>query len=336
MRKIRAMFPHRVVVLALDHVVPFDLGIPARVLNEALDADGDRLYDVITCSLSGAPVPTNAGFSIQVEHDKRVLATADTVVVATQEPSENVLRTGEIDAAVAAALATVRPGARIISTCTSAYVLAALGLLDGLAATTHWALTDNFAQLFPLVDVRADVLFVDCERVMTSAGAAAGIDLFLHLVRKDHGVAIANAAARRCVVAPWREGGQAQFIQRPAPPVSTSGTGPTRQWVLGRLGRPMTIADMAAHASMSSRTFSRQFVAETGTTPAKWLIAQRIDHARTLLECSDLPVERIASEAGFGSATVLRQHLHAALGVTPQQYRRTFRGHATERVLTPT
>ncbi|GIJ46092.1 transcriptional regulator [Virgisporangium aliadipatigenens] len=312
-------------MLALDNVVPFDLGIPARVLNEALDADGRRLYEVITCSIGGAPVPTNAGFAVQVDHDETVLATADTVVVATQEPTPGLLRDGTADPATAAALALVRPDARIVSTCTSAFILAAVGLLDGLAATTHWALSDVFARMFPRVRARPDVLFVDAGRILTSAGAAAGIDLFLHIVRKDHGVATANAAARRCVVAPWRDGGQAQFIDRPTPPPSALGTGPTRQWALGRLEQAMTLADLAAHASMSKRTFSRHFLAETGVTPAQWLIAQRIDRARTLLETSDLPVERIAAEAGFGSATLLRQHLHATLGVTPQRYRRTFR-----------
>jgi len=318
--------PHRVVVLALPHVMPFDLGIPARVLHEATDADGNRLYEVTTCSLGGAPVVTNAGFRIEVDHDESALASADTVVVATQEPSDRLRRSGEPDPGTAAALALIRPDARIVSTCTSAFILAATGLLDGLPATTHWALADEFARLFPRVELRPDVLFVDAGRVLTSAGAAAGIDLFLHIVRADHGARVANDAARRCVVAPWRDGGQAQFIQRPTPPPATSGTGPTRQWALHRLDQPLTITDLARHASMSKRTFSRHFVAETGVTPAQWLIAQRIDRARTLLETSDLPVERIATESGFGSATLLRQHLHATLGVTPQSYRRTFRG----------
>ncbi|WP_067499289.1 GlxA family transcriptional regulator [Actinoplanes sp. TFC3] len=318
--------PHRVAVLALPDVMPFDLGIPARVLNEALDADGQRLYDLTACSLGGRPVTTNAGFRIEVDHDESALAEADTVVVATQEPSAHLLSTGIPDPATAAALTLIRPQARVISTCTSAFILAAAGLLDGLPATTHWALADALARLFPRVDVRPDVLFVDAGRVLTSAGAAAGIDLFLHLVRLDHGVQVANEAARRCVSAPWRDGGQAQFIRRPTPPPSATGTGPTRDWAAQHLDRPLTIADLARHASMTKRTFSRHFVAETGVTPVQWLISQRVDRARTLLETTDMPVERIATEAGFGSATVLRQHLHSALGVTPQGYRRTFRG----------
>ena len=185
--------------------------------------------------------------------------------------------------------------------------------------------SDQLAALFPAVEVRPDVLFVDAGRILTSAGAAAGIDLFLHIVRADHGATIANEAARRCVVAPWRDGGQAQFIAHPTPPPSSAGTGPTRAWALARLDQPLTLADLAAHATMTKRTFSRRFVAEAGVTPLQWLISQRIERARALLESSDLPVERIAAEAGFGSATLLRQHMHAALGVTPQHYRRTFR-----------
>jgi transcriptional regulator GlxA family with amidase domain len=326
-RKIRAM-PHRVAVLALDAVIPFDLGIPARVLSEAQGAGGEPLYEVVTCSLDGEPVSTNAGFSIQVPRDRSVLAEADTVVVATQEPSTAMLRAGEPDPEVTAVLRSLRPEVRVVSTCTSAFVLAAAGLLDGLAATTHWALSDRFAALFPAVEVRPDVLFVDAGRVLTSAGAAAGIDLFVHIVRSDHGATVANEAARRCVVAPWRDGGQAQFITHPTPPGSSVGTGPTQAWALARLDEPLTLADLAEHATMTKRTFSRRFVAEVGVTPLQWLISQRVDRARSLLESTDLPVERIATEAGFGSATLLRQHMHAVLGVTPQRYRRTFQAPA--------
>ena len=317
--------PHRVAVLALDSVIPFDLGIPSRVLSEAHDRDGNPFYEIVICSMDGRPVRTNAGYSIQVGHDRSALTEADTVVVATQEPSTAMLAAGEPDAEVAAALRALRPEVRVVSTCTSAFVLAGAGLLDGLAATTHWTLTDRLAALFPSVEVRPDVLFVDAGRILTSAGAAAGIDLFVHLVRSDHGAQVANEAARRCVVAPWRDGGQAQFIAHPTPPDSSMGTGPTRAWALARLDQPLTLADLAGRAAMTKRTFSRRFVAEVGVTPLQWLIAQRVDRARTLLESSDLPVERVAAEAGFGSATLLRQHMHTLLGVTPQRYRRTFR-----------
>ncbi|GLY28978.1 AraC family transcriptional regulator [Kineosporia sp. NBRC 101731] len=322
-RKIPAMV-HRVVVLVLDDVVPFDLGIPSRVFKEALDADGERLYEVVTCSIGGGPVRTNADFSVVVDQDEQVLATAGTVVIATQEPTERILREGTLPSPVLTALSLIPDDARIVSLCTSAFVLAAAGLLEGLAATTHWALADEFRRLFPHVRLDPDVLFVDNGRIITSAGAAAGVDLCLHLVRKDHGSGVANAAARRCVVAPWREGGQAQFIERPVPQHQDSSTARTRQWALTRLEEPLTLLDLAAHATMSVRTFSRRFREETGVSPNQWLIQRRVDLARHLLEVSDLPVDRIATEVGFGSGTLLRKHLQTTLGVTPTHYRRTF------------
>jgi transcriptional regulator GlxA family with amidase domain len=170
-----------------------------------------------------------------------------------------------------------------------------------------------------------DVLYVDDGDVLTSAGNAAGIDLCLHLVRRDHGAAVANRVARRSVVAPWRDGGQSQFME-PIPDPEGPGTAPTRAWALERIGRPLTLADLAAHASMSVRTFTRRFRDETGLSPARWLTTQRVALARRLLESTDLPVERIAADAGFGTTTSLRQHLHAAIGVAPLAYRRTYRG----------
>ncbi|MFD5824148.1 GlxA family transcriptional regulator [Lentzea sp. NPDC060358] len=316
--------PHKVAVFALDGVMPFDLGIASRVLLEALDADGARLYSVSTCSLGGLPVRTDGDFSVTVDHDERLLAGADTVVIATQKPTGDLLESGVLDDAVARALDLIRPGTRVVSLCTSAFVLAAAGWLDGLAATTHWALTDRFRRLFPAVHVRPDVLFVDEGRILTSAGGAAGIDLCLHLVRRDHGADVANAAARRCVVAPWRDGGQAQFIEHPLPRDDHSSTAPTRAWALTRLGSSLTLADMAEHAHMSVRTFGRRFHAEVGTSPAQWIIQRRVDRARALLETTALHVDEVARQVGFGSSTLLRKHLHSSVGVTPTAYRRTF------------
>lgn len=316
---------HRVAVLALDRVVPFDLGIAARVFGAALDAHGDPLYEVVTCSLDGRPVATSADFSIVVEHDAQALRTADTVVVATQEPEGRLREEGVQPETVTAALAAIPERTRIVSICTGSFVLAAAGLLDGLPATTHWYLASRFARLFPRVEVRPDVLFVDAGRVLTSAGGAAGVDLCLHLVRSDHGAEVANAAARRCVVPPHRDGGQAQFIEHAVPAVATATTAPTRAWALARLREPLTLAALAAHAGMSVRTFTRRFRAEVGVSPARWLVRQRVDRARRLLETSDLPVESVAFEAGFGSAALLRQHLRAEIGVAPLAYRRTFR-----------
>ncbi len=318
--------PHQVVVLALDRVVPFDLGIAARVFGAARDSEGAPLYAVTTCSPRGGAVRTSADFSVLVDRDASALAEADTVVIATQEPRGRLRDAGELDPEVAEALARMRDDARILSTCTGSFILAAAGLLDGLPATTHWAHAATFARLFPRVELRPDVLFVDTGRVLTAAGGAAGVDLCLHVVRRDHGAEVANAAARRVVVPPWRDGGQAQFIEHAVPSVQVTTTSPTREWALGRLREPLGLHDLARHAGMSTRTFTRRFRAEVGMSPMQWVTQQRVDRARALLETTDLPVDSIAYEAGFGSAALLRQHLREAIGVAPQAYRRTFRG----------
>jgi transcriptional regulator GlxA family with amidase domain len=306
----------RVVVLALDGVYPFELGIPSRILGAA-----DGRYEVLTCSVDGGPVRTDADFGVTVEHGPKVLATADTVVIAPVAP---VHLTDEVPGDVLAALALIRPGARIVSICTGAFVLAAAGLLDGRRATTHWQVADRFRRMFPHVDLDPDVLFVDDHPVLTSAGAASGVDVCLHLVRKDHGSRLANTVARRCVVPPFRDGGQAQYIEQPVPEQGAASTAATRSWALERLGEPLTLADLAGHARMSLRTFARRFHDEVGLSPGRWLIQQRVARARHLLESSDLTVDQIAGRVGFATGASLRQHLNAAIGVTPQAYRRTF------------
>lgn len=315
---------HHVVTLALDGVIPFDLGIPGRVFREALDSTGADLYTVSTCSLGRRPVRTNQDFVVAVEHDEHLLAAADIVVIATQEPTPELLATGSIPDEVATALALVPPTARILSLCTSAFVLAAAGLLDGLTATTHWALCPALAERFPRVRVDPDVLFVDNGRVLTSAGGAAGIDLCLHVVRQHHGADVANGAARRCVVAPWRDGGQAQFIDRPLPAEREVSTSQARTWAMAHLDQPIGLPDLARQANMSVRTFSRRFRAEVGESPTQWLIQRRVDTARRLLETTNLSIDQIASTVGFGSATLLRKHVHATVGLPPGSYRRTF------------
>ncbi|MEV7995203.1 helix-turn-helix domain-containing protein [Streptomyces sp. NPDC086077] len=307
----------RVVVLALDGVYPFELGIPSRIFGAA-----DGRYDVRTCSADGGPVRTNADFSITVERGPDALAAADTVVI---PPVGQEFLTDQVPDEVRAALARIRPGTRIVSICTGAFVLAAAGLLDGRRATTHWHLADLFRRMFPHVELDPDVLFVDDDPVLTSAGAASGVDVCLHLVRKDHGSRLANAVARRCVVPPFREGGQAQYIERPVPDTGATSTATTRVWALERLGEPLTLSDLAGHARMSLRTFARRFHDEVGVSPGRWLIQQRVARARNLLESSDLPVDSIAGQVGFATGASLRQHLHAAIGVSPQAYRRTFR-----------
>jgi transcriptional regulator GlxA family with amidase domain len=316
---------HDVVVLALPHTMAFELGLASTVLGGAVDDDGRPLYRVRVATLDGGPIRTSAGFTVLPDHDGSALATADTVLLPGVQFSAT-MPDGTLPAEVVQTLRTAAGRSRMVSICTGAFVLAAAGLLEGRRATTHWLYADRFRELHPGVDLDADVLFVDDGDVLTSAGNAAGIDLLLHLVRSDHGSAVANRAARRSVVAPWRDGGQSQFIERPLPDAEGTGTADTRAWASSRLGEPLTLAQLAAHARMSVRTFTRRFRQETGVSPQRWLTQQRVALARQLLESTDTPVERVAADAGFGTTASLRQHLHAAIGVAPLAYRRTFRG----------
>ncbi|MGV9251649.1 GlxA family transcriptional regulator [Streptomyces sp. NPDC003697] len=318
--------PHRVVVLALDGLLPFELGIPHRVFGLPRDTAGRPLYEVVTCSVRPpGPVLTAADFTVRVPNGPQALATADTVIVPASYELGPVYEEGVLPGELAAALALVRPGTRLASICTGVYVLAAAGYLDGRPATTHWAEADRLQRMFPRVRVDADVLFVDDGDVLTSAGVAAGVDLCLHMLRRDHGTAVANDVARRTVVPPHRDGGQAQYIHRPVPDPQQSTTTRARAWALGRLHEPIQLRDMAAQESMSVRTFTRRFREEAGVSPGQWLTRQRVERARHLLESTGLSVDQVARDAGFGTAQSMRQHLQAALGVTPTAYRRTFR-----------
>ena len=315
------MSRHRIAVIALPSVIAFDLGIPAQVFSSARDADGQRYYDVLTCTPDGGPIRTAAGFSALPEHDLTLLDSADTVIV----PGIHRRALDTFPDLSAELRAAHRRGTRVMSICTGAFVLAATGLLDGRPATTHWAFAELFRNRYPLVMLDPDVLFIDDGDILTSAGVAAGIDLCLHVVRRDHGSEVANRTARRCVVPPWRDGGQSQFIERPLPALGDTTTGPTRAWALEHLDRPLDLAQLAAHARMSIRTFTRRFREETGLSPGRWLLGQRIEHARRLLEGTDLTIDQVAARSGLRSAASLRQHLHAAVGVAPGAYRRTFR-----------
>ncbi|MDQ0597068.1 transcriptional regulator GlxA family with amidase domain [Streptomyces canus] len=306
----------RVVVLALEGVYPFELGIPARIFGAA-----QGRYEVLTCTVDGRPVHTNADFTIGVEHGPEILRTADTVVIPPIDPARV---TAELPDEVSAALAMIPADARLVSICTGAFVLAAAGYLDGRTATTHWHLADRFRGMFPQIALDPGVLFVDDGMVLTSSGAASGVDVCLHIVRRDHGSELANFVARCCVVPPFRDGGQAQYIEQPVPELGATSTAATRAWALARLDEPLTLTDLAAHARMSLRTFARRFHDEVGLSPGRWLIQQRVARARHLLESSDLPVDQIAGHVGFATGASLRQHLHAAIGVSPQAYRRTF------------
>ncbi len=316
--------PHRVAVLALEPVVGFDMSIAPMIFGTSWDAEGEPLYQVQVCGLTTAPVAASHGYAIVPAYGPEVLADADTVVIPGTYVDGPVFQ-GELPDDLAAALGTIRPGTRVISICTGAFVLAAAGMLDGRRATTHWAHADRFRRLYPRVDLDPEALFIDEGDILTSAGVAAGLDLCLYVVRGDCGSEIANRAARRCVVPPLREGGQAQFIERHLPEPGDDGTAAARAWALTRLDRPLDVASLARHARMSTRTFARRFTAETGMTPARWLTQQRLDYARQLLETTDLPVERIAAQAGLGTATTLRQQMRTHLGVAPLAYRKTFR-----------
>ncbi|TMR95575.1 GlxA family transcriptional regulator [Nonomuraea basaltis] len=312
---------HRVAVVVQNHFAPLDLGVPGQVFWSAETPEGEKLYEVVTCSEGRRPVRCSAGYSVLPDDDLDVLDTADTILVPGIHGGR-VLRDGTISDTLRAALQG-RP--RTMSICTGSFVLAAAGLLDGRRATTHWTDAARFATLFPQVKLDPDVLFVDDGDVLTSAGVAAGLDLCLHVVRRDHGSEVANRAARRCVMPPWRDGGQAQYIERPLPYVAAGGTAATREWMLAHLDAQLDLNALAGHARMSVRTFTRRFREETGVSPARWLTTQRVQHARHLLETTDLGVEEVARRAGFGTAVSLRQHLHAAVGVAPLAYRHTFR-----------
>jgi transcriptional regulator GlxA family with amidase domain len=317
--------PHQIAVLALDDVVAFDLGTPTQIFHAAFDQQG-RLYQVRICTPGGRPVRSSAGFTVTPEHGLELLAEADTVLVAGVHYSTRVMTDGTLDQPVRDALrAAAHSGARIVSICTGAFVLAAAGLLDGRRATTHWAHADTFRRLFPNVDLDPDVLFVDEGNILTSAGVGAGVDLCLQVVRDDHGSGIANMAARRCVVPPWRPGGQSQYIAHPVPEVTDTSTAAARAWALEHLHEPLDLRTLSAHARMSVRTFTRRFREENGLSPVKWITQQRVERARHLLETTDLAIDQVARHSGFGTGAALRQQMSATVGVAPSAYRTTFR-----------
>jgi transcriptional regulator GlxA family with amidase domain len=293
----------------------------------ARDANMRRYYNVKITTPDGGIVRSSAGFAITPDHGPDVLDSAQTVIIAGINYQSKHF-SPDLDRTVRAALDRVPPDARIMSICTGAFVLGAAGLLDGRRATTHWAYEDQFRAWFPQVDLDPNVLFVDEGNVLTSAGVAAGIDLCLHVIRRDHGSEVANRAARRGVVAPWRDGGQSQFIERPLPATKDTSTAATRAWAEAHLHEELDLDAMARHARMSVRTFTRRFRSDTGMSPGRWIVQQRVERARRLLETTDMAIDRVAIESGFGTATSLRQHLRSEIGLAPHAYRRTFRGVA--------
>lgn len=315
---------HTVAVLVLPDVVAFDLVLATHVFGTKRPHDGVAKYRVIVCAESPGLVLMGNGIPISVEHGLDTLAQADTVVVPGRADADEAVP----ELVLAALRAAAARGARTVSICTGAFVLAQAGLLDGRRATTHWGWAERLAAQHPRVSVDPRVLYVDDGRVLTSAGMAAGLDLCLHIVRIDHGAEVANAIARRMVVPPHRTGGQAQFIDQPMPVTRDETLQRTQRWVMERLAEPLTVDAMARQANTSVRHFTRRFQAEFGITPLRWLLQERVRLAQRLLEQSDLPVQRIAERAGFGSAISLRRHFADVVGTTPLGYRQTFRGDA--------
>ena len=313
------MIVRRVVAVALDGVLVLDLAAPAHFFGHL----GPPRYEFALAAAEPGPVRSSTGFDVVAEHGASAIEQADTVVVPGYTDPDQI----PPEPVVAALRAAAERGARMIGICTGAFALAHAGLLDGRRAATHWREAHLLAARFPAVQVDSDVIFVDDGNVLTSAGVAAGLDLCLHIVRCDHGAELATAFARRTVVAPHRDGGQAQFIDLPVPASAewpNDHLAATRAWAQERLREPLDVGTLAQHALMSPRTFARRFRAETGTTPHRWILHQRLLEARRLLESSDTPIEDVARSSGFGSAASLRVHFKASTGISPTAYRRAF------------
>jgi transcriptional regulator GlxA family with amidase domain len=309
--------------LIFDGVRAFDYAVIGEVWENRSSRPGLPAFDLRICGPDGARVRLGGGLERVPDHGTAALADCDLVVVpGVEDPG------ADRDPAVLAALRAVRArGIPIASLCAGAFVLAEAGLLDGREATTHWALAPELARRFPAVTVRPEVLFTGGDGLWTSAGVAAGIDLCLHLVRTAHGQQAAATIARAMVTAPFRAGGQAQFIPTPVPaPAAEDPLARVRAEILAALDSPWTVPRMAAAALMSERTFARRFTAATGTTPTRWLLDQRVLTAQRLLEETDLPVDTVATHCGFTSAVSLRPVFTARVGVAPREYRRSFRG----------
>ncbi len=314
---------HLVTALVGSHVAAFELGVAHEVFGIDRSEYASPWYRFRVVGAYGTTIPVSGGgWSITTPYTLDDLADAQTVILPVWPPVTGPAPPDLLDALRAAH----ERGARLVSVCTGAFLLAQAGLLDGRRATTHWLYTDEFATVYPSIEVDRDVLFVDAgDGIYTSAGSAAGIDLCLHIVRLDHGADVANKVARRMVVPPQRDGGQAQFVDAPlVEECADDPIGRTLDWAIAHLDEAMTVDDLASQAMLSPRSFARRFRAATGTTPVQWLLRQRVLHAQRLLETSDLPVERVAERCGFGTATALRVHFRRFVGTTPVAYRRTF------------
>ncbi|MDQ3740290.1 MAG: transcriptional regulator FtrA [Actinomycetota bacterium] len=313
--------PHRVVAVAFDGMAPFELGIVVEVFGlPRPELEVDPWYELVVCSPDPSPLSAVGGIALSAERGVEALAEADTVIVPAWPRLGEPVPADLLDALNAAHAR----GARLVSICSGAFVLAATGLLDGRRAATHWRYAAALRRRHPQVIVDESVLYVDDSDVLTSAGSAAGIDLCVHLVRADHGTAIANQVARRLVVAPHREGGQAQFIDRPVPDADDDRVQAAMAWALEHLAEPVTVGQLAARAFMSPRTFTRQFRRAAGQSPMAWLVEQRVRASMSLLETTDRPVEWVGAASGFATPASYRRHFRRVAGVSPSQYRRAF------------
>lgn len=317
-----------VVAVAVTRSAPiFELAVPCEVFGIARPEIADPWYELRLCAVETGPVAVASGFHLRSPYGIADLADADTVIV----PACANIHEFPPPALVRALREAHARGSRIAAICSGAFALAAAGLLDGKRATTHWMHAAELARRHPEVTVDPAVLYAQDGKVFTSAGTAAGLDLCLELVRQDHGTAAANALARRLVIPPHRDGGQAQYVEMPVPPSADDGLAGVLDWALTRLDQPLTLTDLAQAAHVSTRTLFRRFHRALGVSPGQWLLTQRIRLARELLESTGHPVEHIAEIAGFGSPANLRQHFARAMGISPLAYRRTFRDPATPR-----
>ena len=310
------MKPHRVAILVLDGVLPLDFGIPAQIFGPRPQTP----YRLTVCGETPL-IEVSSGYSLAVPGTLADARRADTLIVPGFWPYGREL-SGEV-------LDTIRhvhrQGRRVVSICVGAFALAQAGVLDGLTATTHWQRADELATTYPHVTVDRDVLYVDAGQVLTSAGVAAGIDLSLHIVRRDLGTAAANDLARLIVAAPHRDGGQAQFVG--APVGRTDGSlSAVRAWAVDHLDEPVTVRDLAREAAVSERTLARRWLEESGVTPLQWLLRARVQLARELIETGDLSIDQVARRCGLGTAANLRLHFRRLVGTSPTAYRRTFAG----------
>jgi transcriptional regulator GlxA family with amidase domain len=318
-----------VAAVILDDFTPFELGVACEVFGVDRRDDGLPAYDFAVVAGEPGPLTSAAGFTVSTPFGLGRLEEADLVVVSAVSNQRIARAPGDYPGPLLAALARcVARGARVLSVCSGAYVLGAAGLLDERRCTTHWRHAAQLARMFPAAKVDPDVLYVDDDPVITSAGTAAGIDACLHLIRREQGSRVANGIARRMVVPPHRDGGQAQYVERPLTEPAADTMQEVLNWLTGHLAEPVTVDQLAARAFMSPRTFARRFVQETGTTPQRWLTGQRILLAQQLLEETDETVDEVAAASGFGNAGALRHHFRAWRSTTPLAYRNVFRHRA--------